>query len=114
MFVFEVLLVGLGVGHLRFTHRTGEHERLLGGFHLVAQSVSLLFLHFGCLFLSLLLRLDLLVSTGHFSLLVRKGREKTCQIRGTLGMTNIRIFLGIIHIKTKLYIIYLPIAYVYL
>lgn len=68
MFVLEMLLVRLWVGHLGLAHCTGKYERLLGCLHLVTQAVALLFLQLGILLLGLLLGLDLLVSTGHFCL----------------------------------------------
>lgn len=91
MFVFEVLFVRFGVWHLGFTHRTGEHQGLLGSFHLVAQSVTLLFLHLGSLFLSLLLGLDFLMSTGHFFAGGKGEEENMADLRSLVSEKGCRM-----------------------
>lgn len=65
MLVLEVLLVSLGVGHLRLADRARHLESGLRGGVLRGLAVALRLLELGLLLGVLLLGLDLLVTAGH-------------------------------------------------
>lgn len=66
MFVHEMLLVRFGVRYLTLAYLTYDGESRGGCLLVVLQTVSCLLLHLLGLCLLLLLRLNFLLSTGHF------------------------------------------------